>query len=264
MPPRPAAAIGSAQSAVPSAASSPLPLPSLSSPLLVHRPPAARPRRPAPRGRGGAEELALSLSLWKTERETRPGMGVVVLAPASPLPLREGMGNWGSFTENSREAIGKGCPLHTTPFCFPCPSRRRVGREDVAFCLGVGGCGEGVAGGRPVQPRRLPQRAQGARSAAEPRLGPAHRLGEATPGARDSPRLGAGARPSPYVWTCTRARGSAGGGGTPSGVGHRQAPGSHPHPVSTPTGVGVGVGGCLGDTSDSRVVISSLGKMQEA
>lgn len=98
VPPRPAVSIGSAQSAVPSAASSSLPLPPLSPRLLYHRP---RGLGSAPRGLGGVREL----SLRDTER-SQFGNGERVPAQDWPPGTSRMDGHWGSFTGNSREDTG--------------------------------------------------------------------------------------------------------------------------------------------------------------
>lgn len=163
MPPRPAVAIGSAQSAVSSAASSSLPLPSLSpSRLLFHRPLGLCP---APRRLGGAHKGPL----WKRERTRSGNWGTGGWVPAQDWPraLREWMGTG----EVSRGGVGKphGRPLHTTA---PPPSRspRRVGVETCFQARGRGpraqrspaslrgelaggGVGGSVHGGTMVLPR---------------------------------------------------------------------------------------------------------------
>lgn len=140
MPPRPAVAIGSAQSAVPSAASSLLPLPFLSPRLPFHRPLGLCP---APRGLRGTREL----SPQKTERTWFGNRGWVPAQDWPPSPLRMD-GHWGSLTENSREATGTTTTHNSILLSLPFPETR--GEERRGFKSGVG-----VARGRGNPPPSL-------------------------------------------------------------------------------------------------------------
>lgn len=128
VPPRPAVAIGSAQSAVPSAASSSLLLPSLSPRLPFHRPLGLCP---APRGLRGTREL----SLWKTDRTWSGNRGWVPGQDWPPSPLQMD-GQWGSLTENSREATGTTTTHNSILLSLPFPETRGEGRR--GFKPGIG------------------------------------------------------------------------------------------------------------------------------
>lgn len=185
MPPRPAVAIGSAQSAVPSAASYSLPLPSLSpSRLCFHRPLGLCP---ASRGLGGAREPSLG------SRE-RTGAGSRGWAPArdrplSPLPRTPRPDRTrGGLPRSSGAAPGPSSARRSLP---PSGSQGRVGGQT---WLRAGGPEPKRPAGSRLTPRRV--RARGSLRNNGPAPGPQTRR------ANPSPRNARVARTHIHVCAC--------------------------------------------------------------